>query len=84
MGLIISLIIGGVAGLLAGQIRKGSGFGLFGNILVGIVGGFVGDFLAGTFLGMNDANGFVPRLVVSTIGAVVLLAILNFFGNKSV
>jgi uncharacterized membrane protein YeaQ/YmgE (transglycosylase-associated protein family) len=82
MSLLISLIIGGISGLLAGTIRKGSGFGFFGNILVGIVGGFVGGFLS-SFVGV-EANNIVGQIIVSTLGAVVFLAILNFFGNKSV
>jgi uncharacterized membrane protein YeaQ/YmgE (transglycosylase-associated protein family) len=82
MSLLISLIIGGIAGLLAGTIRRGHGFGFFGNIIVGIVGGFVGGFLA-SFVGITDTN-WLGQILISTIGAVVLLAILNFFGNKTV
>jgi len=82
MSLIYSIIIGGIAGLLAGVIRKGSGFGLFGNILVGIVGGFVGNFLAG-LVGFGGEANLIGQILISTIGAIVLLAILNFFGNKS-
>jgi uncharacterized membrane protein YeaQ/YmgE (transglycosylase-associated protein family) len=77
MSIIISLIIGGIAGLLAGMIRKGSGFGFFGNIVVGLVGGFVGNILFG-LLGINDTN-FIGSIFVSTIGAVALLFILGIF-----
>lgn len=83
MGLIYSLIIGGIAGLLAGVIRKGSGFGFFGNIVVGIIGGFVGNFLADLVGLRGDAN-LLGQILTSTVGAIVLLSILNFFGNKSV
>lgn len=83
MGLIYSLIIGGIAGLLAGVIRKGSGFGFFGNIVVGIIGGFVGGFLADLVGLKGDAN-LLGQILTSTVGAIVLLSILNFFGNKGV
>lgn len=83
MSLIYSLIIGGIAGLLAGVIRKGSGFGFFGNIIVGIIGGFVGNFLAG-FVGLGREANLIGQILISTVGAIVLLSILNFFGNKSV
>ncbi len=75
--LIVSLIIGGLAGWLAGIIRKGSGFGLLTNIGVGILGGFLGNILFG-FLGIQG-DGFIASLIISTLGAVVLLAILSFF-----
>lgn len=80
MGLIISLIIGGIAGLLAGQIRKGHGFGLIGNVVVGLIGGLIGGFLA-PLVGITDTN-FIGSIIVSTIGAVILLAILSLF-NKA-
>ncbi len=83
MSLIYSLIIGGIAGLLAGVIRKGSGFGFFGNIVVGIIGGFVGGFLA-DFVGFKGDANLLGQILISTVGAIVLLGILNFFGNKSV
>ena len=81
MSLLISLIIGGISGLLAGTIRQGHGFGFFGNIVVGIVGGFVGGFLA-QFIGITDTN-IIGQIIISTSGAIVLLSILNIFGNKS-
>lgn len=77
MSIIISLIIGGIAGLLAGMIRKGSGFGLVGNIVIGLFGGFIGNIIFG-LLGINDTN-FIGSIFVSTIGAVVLLFILGIF-----
>jgi uncharacterized membrane protein YeaQ/YmgE (transglycosylase-associated protein family) len=81
MNFIISLIIGGIAGLLAGLIRKGSGFGFFGNVLVGLIGGFVGNLIFSAF-GIQDTN-FIGSIFVSTIGAVVLLFVVGFFtGNK--
>ena len=66
-----SLFIGLVAGWLAGQIFKGSGFGILGNIVVGVVGAFIGGILF-NMLGIG-AYGTLGSIVVSTIGAVVLL-----------
>jgi uncharacterized membrane protein YeaQ/YmgE (transglycosylase-associated protein family) len=76
MSFIISLIVGGIAGLLAGLIRKGKGYGFFGNIIIGLIGGFVGNLIFGLF-GITDTN-FIGSIVVSTVGAVILLSVLGF------
>lgn len=68
------LIIGLVAGWLAGQIMKGKGFGLVGNLVVGVVGAFLGSFLFG-LIGFVS-YGFIARLITATVGAVVLLWIV--------
>jgi uncharacterized membrane protein YeaQ/YmgE (transglycosylase-associated protein family) len=81
--LIISLIIGGIAGWLAGLIKRGEGFGIPANILIGIGGSFVGGILFG-LIGIEE-NNWIGNLVISTIGAVVLLFIFNLFSsNKKV
>jgi uncharacterized membrane protein YeaQ/YmgE (transglycosylase-associated protein family) len=80
MNFIISLIIGGIAGLLAGLIRKGSGFGFFGNVIIGLIGGFIGNFIFSLF-GIEDTN-FIGSIFVSTLGAVVLLTIMSFFNRN--
>lgn len=74
-GLIIFLVIGGVAGWLAGQIMKGKGFGVPVNIVVGIVGAVIGGFLLGA-LGFA-ATGLLAQIISATIGAVVLLYIVR-------
>jgi uncharacterized membrane protein YeaQ/YmgE (transglycosylase-associated protein family) len=82
INLIASLIIGGVAGWLAGLIRRGEGFGIIVNILIGIAGGFVGGILF-SLIGIEESN-WIGSLIISTIGAVILLFIVNLFsGNKS-
>lgn len=73
--LIVFLLIGAIAGWLAGKITKGRGFGLGGNIIVGIVGAFVGGMLFSWF-GVN-AGGFIGSVVTATIGAVVLLSLIK-------
>jgi uncharacterized membrane protein YeaQ/YmgE (transglycosylase-associated protein family) len=80
MSIIISLIIGGLAGLFAGWIQKGQGFGFVGNIIVGLIGGFIGNLLFG-LLGIQDSN-FIGSIIISTIGAVVLLYLISLFRNN--
>ncbi len=75
-GIIAWLIIGAVAGWLAGKIVEGSGFGLIIDIVVGIVGAFIGGWLAGV-LGINIGGGLISSIVVAVIGAVVLLFALR-------
>ncbi|MEJ2496553.1 MAG: GlsB/YeaQ/YmgE family stress response membrane protein [Sulfurovaceae bacterium] len=70
---LIFLAIGAIAGWLAGQIMKGGGFGLLGNIIIGIVGSFVGGFLFGRFI----SGGLIGTIVTATLGAVVLLAVVK-------
>lgn len=75
-GLIVWLIIGALAGWLAGVIMKGGGFGLIVDIIVGIVGAFVGGWLAG-ILHIGIGGGFFSSLIVAVIGAVVLLFVIR-------
>jgi len=75
-GIIAWLVVGAVAGWLAGVLVKGGGFGLLVDILVGIVGAFIGGWLAG-LLGIGVGGGIVASIVTATIGAVVLLLILR-------
>ena len=70
--IIIWLVIGAVAGLLAGLVVKGGGFGLLGDIVVGIVGAFIGGWLLPRF-GVHFGVGLVPIIASATVGAVVLL-----------
>ncbi len=73
--LVIFLAIGAVAGWLAGTLMKGGGFGLIGNIIVGILGAVVGGFVFG-FLGIS-AGGLIGSIVMATVGAAILLAIVG-------
>jgi uncharacterized membrane protein YeaQ/YmgE (transglycosylase-associated protein family) len=77
-GLIAWLIIGAVAGWLAGSFVKGGGFGLIGDIIVGIIGAFVGGWLAGA-LHIGIGGGWISAIVTATLGAVVFLLILRLF-----
>jgi uncharacterized membrane protein YeaQ/YmgE (transglycosylase-associated protein family) len=74
--LIVFLIIGACAGWLAGVITKGSGFGVAGNMIVGIVGAFLGG-LCFNLLGIG-AYSFVGRLIFAVLGALLFLWLLRF------
>jgi uncharacterized membrane protein YeaQ/YmgE (transglycosylase-associated protein family) len=75
MNILLFAIIGIAAGWLAGQIMKGRGFGLGGNLVVGVIGALIGGFLANS-LGVA-AYGLVGSLLIATLGAVVLLAVVG-------
>lgn len=69
------LIIGIVAGWLAGRFMQGQGFGLIGDLVVGVVGSFIGGFLL-SFVGVKTEGTF-GRIITATIGAVVLLYVIR-------
>ena len=75
-GIIVWLIIGAVAGWLAGKIVEGTGFGLIVDIIVGIVGALIGGWLAGV-LGIDIGGGLISSIIVAVVGAVVLLLALR-------
>jgi uncharacterized membrane protein YeaQ/YmgE (transglycosylase-associated protein family) len=76
--LLIILIVGGIAGWLAGLVTRGSGFGIIGDVIVGLVGSFIGSWLLGAFhVAINLGNPLIDIGVVAFIGAVVLLAIIG-------
>jgi len=77
MNLLWFLIVGLIAGWLAGLLVKGGGFGLVGDLVVGVVGAFLGGFLFST-LGVSAGGGLIGSIIVATIGAVVLLFIVRF------
>lgn len=79
--LIIMLIVGAVAGWLAGLIVRGFGFGLIGNIIVGIVGAFIAGWLMPR-LGIHISRGMVGAIINATIGAVILLVILGLIRRR--
>ena len=78
--LVIWALIGLIAGWLAGEVTKGSGFGLVGNIIIGIIGAILGGVVLG-LLGI-DPGGFVGEVVQAFIGALVLLALLSMVGRS--
>ncbi|MFL9994836.1 Uncharacterized membrane protein YeaQ/YmgE, transglycosylase-associated protein family [Burkholderia sp. GAS332] len=75
-GIIAWLIIGAVAGWLAGVLVKGGGFGLIVDIIVGIVGAFIGGWLAGV-LHISLGGGWIGSIITAVIGAVILLFLIR-------
>ena len=73
---VVFLVIGGVAGWLAGLILKGGGFGLIGNIVVGVLGAFLGGWLFGV-LGVSIGGEWLGPIITATVGAVILLVIIG-------
>ncbi|MCG3159478.1 MAG: hypothetical protein JMDDDDMK_00467 [Acidobacteria bacterium] len=77
IGLIIFLLIGAAAGWIAGKLMRGGGFGVIGNIVVGVIGAFLGSWLLAK-LGMPViASREIGLLITATIGAVVLLFLVG-------
>ena len=74
--LIIFLIVGAIAGWLAGQIMRGGGFGLVGDIIVGIIGAFFAGMLFPR-LGLHIGSGLLGAIISATIGACILLFLVR-------
>ncbi|HXX17061.1 MAG TPA: GlsB/YeaQ/YmgE family stress response membrane protein [Candidatus Eremiobacteraceae bacterium] len=82
-GLLGWLVIGLLAGWLAGKVARGRGFGCIGDILLGLIGSVVGGWIF-TNLGIVHANTFLFSLAAAFVGAVILVAIAHlFFGGKN-
>lgn len=81
MELIASLLVGGAAGWLGGMIYRGSGLGLFGNIVVGVLGGSLGYWLLGR-LGIYLGHNLVGTIFTSAIGAIIILFLVSAVFKK--
>jgi uncharacterized membrane protein YeaQ/YmgE (transglycosylase-associated protein family) len=79
-GLLMWLIVGLVAGFLASQVMRGGGYGLIGDIAVGIVGAFIGGWVSG-LLGFGGSYGLIGSIVIAFIGACLFIAILHAFSR---
>jgi uncharacterized membrane protein YeaQ/YmgE (transglycosylase-associated protein family) len=85
MSIIAWIVLGLVAGWLAGMIMRGGGYGIIGDIVLGILGAIIGGWLTGVLLGRDVVNGFnIETLVVAVIGAIVLIAISRLFTGRRV
>ena len=78
---VIALVIGGIAGWLAGTLLKGRGFGLVGNIVVGLLGALLGGWLF-RLLHISIGGEWLGPIITSTIGAVVLLFAISLIKKK--
>jgi uncharacterized membrane protein YeaQ/YmgE (transglycosylase-associated protein family) len=76
------ILIGLAAGWLAGKIMKGKGFGVIGDIILGVIGALIGGFLF-RLLGIFPDGGVIGSLIVATLGAVVVLYLLRLFTKSS-
>ena len=74
MGFITWIVVGLIAGWLAGQVMKGGGYGVLVDIILGILGGVVGGWVFG-LLGIWPGGGILGAIIVSFVGAVILVAI---------
>jgi len=83
IGVVGWLILGAIASVLAGSVMKGGGYGLVGDIIVGIIGALIGGFLVDLLL-PTASFGFIGSLIVAFIGACILIAILRAVtGNRT-
>jgi len=78
MHLVWFLLIGLLAGWLAGKIMKGKGFGVVGDIVVGLIGALIGGFLF-RMLGASPEGGLIWSLIVALVGAIILLYVVRLF-----
>lgn len=77
MDIIAWIVVGLIAGWLAGQIMKGSGYGVIGDVVLGLVGAIVGGWLFGLLGPSAEPSGFLGSIVVATIGAVALIFVVR-------
>ena len=84
MSILAWLVVGLIAGWLAGMVMKGGGYGVIGDIIVGILGALLGGFLAGVVFGGDFVTGInLTTLLVAFLGAVVLIAIVRALPGRS-
>lgn len=82
MALLFWVIVGLVAGFLASMVMRGGGYGILGDIIVGIVGALIGGFLM-SLLGLSSSGGLIYSIIVAFIGACILIALLRFFSRRT-
>jgi uncharacterized membrane protein YeaQ/YmgE (transglycosylase-associated protein family) len=78
--LLVIILVGLIAGWLAGQVMRGSGFGLIGDLIVGLSGALIGDWLLPQ-LNIHLGVGIVALIINALVGAIVLLLILRLIGG---
>ena len=86
MGIIAWIVLGLIAGWLAGMIMKGGGYGIIGDIVLGILGALIGGWITSAVLGVGISGFNVTSLVIAVLGAIILVAISRAFtgGRASV
>lgn len=81
MNFLYFILLGAAAGWLAGNIMKGSGFGILGNIVVGIIGGIAGGWVF-SLLGISSNGSLIGSLVTAVVGAIVLIYLVGLFARR--
>ena len=82
MNLFSWLVVGAVAGWLAGTIMQGRGFGCIGNVLIGLIGGVIGGYIFQALKIAPLATGILNEIITSLVGAMILLAIANILSPR--
>jgi uncharacterized membrane protein YeaQ/YmgE (transglycosylase-associated protein family) len=80
VGILGAIIIGILAGFIAEKVMRRN-HGILTNLIVGVVGAFIGSFVA-TMLGFDAGSGILPSLLIATLGAILLLALLSVFNRR--
>jgi uncharacterized membrane protein YeaQ/YmgE (transglycosylase-associated protein family) len=81
MDILLWLLIGLIAGALAGTVMRGGGYGIVGDIVVGLIGALIGGFVAG-LLGLGSSS-FVGSLIIAFFGACLFIALLRLFSGSA-
>jgi uncharacterized membrane protein YeaQ/YmgE (transglycosylase-associated protein family) len=86
MGILAWIVVGLIAGWLAGEVMSGDGYGLIGNLIIGIVGAVLGGFVAGELFNVTDPlTGFnLTTLIVAFLGSILLIIILRALTGRRV
>ncbi len=80
--LIIWIILGLIAGWLAGLVMRGGGYGVVGDIILGIIGALVGGFLASAILGVGVTGLNIPSIIIAVIGAIIVVWLSRLVGGR--
>jgi uncharacterized membrane protein YeaQ/YmgE (transglycosylase-associated protein family) len=81
MHLLLFILVGAIAGWLAGQFMRGNGFGLLGDIVIGIIGAFLGGYVFRA-VGVEIGGGLLGSVLVAFVGAVLLLFVIRLFTGR--
>jgi uncharacterized membrane protein YeaQ/YmgE (transglycosylase-associated protein family) len=73
MGIVAWIVVGLIAGWLAGMVMKGGGYGLVGDLVLGVIGAIVGGWLGSTFLGLGVSGINIESIVVAAVGAIIVV-----------
>jgi uncharacterized membrane protein YeaQ/YmgE (transglycosylase-associated protein family) len=84
MSIIAWILLGLIAGWLAGVLVRGGGYGVIGDIILGIVGALVGGWITSTLLGVNISGFNLESLLIAVLGAIIVIVIGRLISGRSV